>query len=871
MRMLRHPPSHRGALVAWLARVVRTAAIARHRIETRRPVQRGGLDDSESHIGPPEELLSKQGIVLDVEQALEELERPYVEILRLRFFEDRSAREIARLRGIPVETVRTRIKRGLSRMRSSLDRKYGQDRSRWVLALAPFLDGGRALQRTGPGLPLLVASAVVTSGLVALLWFPPERPEAQVFGAARTSAIDSSAPRPTLEDGASRRVSLELGSQSPALRIRARTANTGQAVEGLAVHVERVGAAARTRERGLTGADGELVFADLAPGPWRIVPARGEPLVVDVDAVQGAEATIVVDAGLRIEGTVHLPGGLPAGGAEIWVSSPASVTEGEIVAHADAQGRFAVTGLDPSSWIGARAPEHRPSLLRLAADLGSRAESISLGLRSPSGFRGVVLDAEGGPVAGASLRVMPIEPVTPRFDNDGVLGCEPPSPMAWSGQDGRFELPGAPMLESRLLARHDGHADTVRHLRLEGQDNLRKGTCRLEVVLAEASAVDPGEGGAWIRGSVLDPQGAPLGGAHVVAIPAREGEPDPLASLDRRTWIEREAVSESDGAYRLGVEAAVRYDLFVRAVPTEGRPARAAAGVRGGSTEVVLRLHDEPRAGLSGRLDPAGDGLSWVIATGKGLEVPAWAATDAGGAFRFPELPAGSFSLFVLRSTGLARIEESVELEPGETRDLGWIAPPGVGSIEVQVRRSDGRKMVNHVHARLTSPGHAFQVQCGKSYRRVSFDSEGLLSAQDLEPGSYQLEIWAFGTARESLELVVRSGETTSANVELVAGVFETLLLYSGAREKVDLLVQDSAGIVVHQEQVELRDGRAEVVLRVEPGDFVLAARDGEDLLFQGPLSFRSGRHKPILIDLDAGSRGSISGPHGPKAGLFGK
>ncbi len=61
------------------------------------------------------------------------------ELLLLKYFEELSAAEIGRRRGLPVSTVKSRIERGLEALRKGLDEQYDGGREIWGLALMPLL------------------------------------------------------------------------------------------------------------------------------------------------------------------------------------------------------------------------------------------------------------------------------------------------------------------------------------------------------------------------------------------------------------------------------------------------------------------------------------------------------------------------------------------------------------------------------------------------------------------------------------------------------------------------------------------------------------------------------------------------------------
>ena len=123
---------------AWLAGVVRNVAARFRRSEAR-------LKAREQRVARGETLPSTADTVERIEvlrrvvEAVQALEEPYRTVLLLRFFDELGPQEIARRQGIPVETVRTQVRRGLARLRVRLT-GAGDDEQQWLAALLPFAE-----------------------------------------------------------------------------------------------------------------------------------------------------------------------------------------------------------------------------------------------------------------------------------------------------------------------------------------------------------------------------------------------------------------------------------------------------------------------------------------------------------------------------------------------------------------------------------------------------------------------------------------------------------------------------------------------------------------------------------------------------------
>ncbi|HWB80616.1 MAG TPA: sigma-70 family RNA polymerase sigma factor [Nannocystaceae bacterium] len=72
-----------------------------------------------------------------VQALLDALDDELALVVRERYFEDRSAAEIAARHGIPAGTVRWRLKTALDRLRAELDAHHGGERMLWAGAFAP--------------------------------------------------------------------------------------------------------------------------------------------------------------------------------------------------------------------------------------------------------------------------------------------------------------------------------------------------------------------------------------------------------------------------------------------------------------------------------------------------------------------------------------------------------------------------------------------------------------------------------------------------------------------------------------------------------------------------------------------------------------
>ncbi|MFK7743056.1 MAG: sigma-70 family RNA polymerase sigma factor [Planctomycetota bacterium] len=133
---LEQPRPNRANLRTWLERIARNIAAGRARSHFRR-LRREREFAASSETGEESsaiDMLARFEMHRSVVSAVRNLREPLRTTLLLRFWEDLPPREISQRMGTPVETVRTRIKRGLHELRGSLDDRHGQ-RDAWSIPL----------------------------------------------------------------------------------------------------------------------------------------------------------------------------------------------------------------------------------------------------------------------------------------------------------------------------------------------------------------------------------------------------------------------------------------------------------------------------------------------------------------------------------------------------------------------------------------------------------------------------------------------------------------------------------------------------------------------------------------------------------------
>jgi len=233
---IEHRPSGIAEPRAWLARVLRNRAFNDKRSERRRA-------EREELAGRPDPSSPEVDGTLEAQaqliEALRKLEEPYRSTLVERYYHDLSPTEIAGRSGTPLNTIKARLLRGLTKLREEMDRRYGGDRSAWchwltvlgappVPIAVPHGTGGTggtggaaqgaplfAGMGGGGGVPLLgwlaLAGVVAVGAVLKSGWGRAPRVEKQT-----TDERQASVPvRETIERGEPRRVPVATNDPVP--------------------------------------------------------------------------------------------------------------------------------------------------------------------------------------------------------------------------------------------------------------------------------------------------------------------------------------------------------------------------------------------------------------------------------------------------------------------------------------------------------------------------------------------------------------------------------------------------------------------------------------------------------------------------------
>jgi len=147
---------------AWMARVLSNVVRKRHRSSRRRKQRESLASRPECAGATPEEAIERAELRRQLIGVVMELREPYRSTIVLRFFEDMRLQQIARAQGIPVNTVKTRLCRGLGFLKTRLDGIY-KGRGAWSMVLLPVLATGSSSSPSTSGIPAILKQTGVAS------------------------------------------------------------------------------------------------------------------------------------------------------------------------------------------------------------------------------------------------------------------------------------------------------------------------------------------------------------------------------------------------------------------------------------------------------------------------------------------------------------------------------------------------------------------------------------------------------------------------------------------------------------------------------------------------------------------------------------
>ena len=456
LRALERPPRDPAGLAGWLRQVVRNRFREGLRESGNRRARERESARSEATPGP-DELVERLHVQRRIADHLLDLDERTRTAVLLRFYEDLPPREIARRTGEPVATVKSRLQRGLAKLRERLDTEHGGERSAWALALVPLLRDATPVAATTIGGITMGAKAWTAAGVLAALgtWFWIDRAGSDDPGAggdlARAAQVGvpdaggGAGADPRDGRGAERSVlepvdrspatAIEPAGEAPTYTLRGRVLDfQGQPVMGVPVRVlgrddRTIGQFAMSSGAGLFELETTLTDARCESASDRWVAVRTGSWRAD----GSLEPVLVVAPAIEVSGDVVDAWGRPVQDARLKLVLPddletrigytldASIQEGWSAVSRD-DGRFEL-GRIPAIAVGelrtvasGYAPRTEPA--PLASTDALTVELVKPQPASGLGLAGRVVRPSGEP---ASEALVAVGVVSTQTDADGAF------------------------------------------------------------------------------------------------------------------------------------------------------------------------------------------------------------------------------------------------------------------------------------------------------------------------------------------------------------------------------------------------------------------------------------------------------------------
>lgn len=176
LALLGHEPESKVGRRQWLAGVVRNKLRMKRRSDGRRRAREAGVSRPEE-ISQDVDVVERAETQRVVADAVLQLREPYRTTVLHRFFDQWTPTEIAERTGTSVETVKSRLKRGLKELESDLSGTFGDGTEEargagWYSALMPLAvmeSNRRTLAATASGAQGLTTVSIATAGLLPMM------------------------------------------------------------------------------------------------------------------------------------------------------------------------------------------------------------------------------------------------------------------------------------------------------------------------------------------------------------------------------------------------------------------------------------------------------------------------------------------------------------------------------------------------------------------------------------------------------------------------------------------------------------------------------------------------------------------------------
>lgn len=791
----RSPPRDATRLGPWLHRAARNFALRRRR-------NRGAIERRERTAARPEAVPSAAEAVARVEihqrvvRAVLALDEPYRATITLRYWEGLPPRHIAQRTGVPVATVRTRLRRGLQTLRRELD-ATGSGREAWTGLLGAWLHEGSG------GATAAASAAFITGGVMTMvfkvtmaaaagvviafawMWTRPEPLAAPTHSAPPVATAMTADPPGQAQPSTATavpRVEVAAASGQRAGHIvtgRVMSEWTGRPVVGARVQLQgsygegghrptathtdvtgRFSVEVQEIRRGNHGTDYEIRAKDhaaLLGDVSKRTRSGVEPPPLDL-------GDLVVQRGTAITGRVVTAAGQPVAGARLWWLHERHRGYGRLYLDALCEGttsardgRFALDDRLPATGVRGHlllaASEVAMGWVRVRPPRGRDQREVEIELGPTASLTIHVQDPEGAHVAGAIVTAQPLFApfVQPHFREETffpaqVLGSAPLAARFRVAADaeGVARLPHIALPADTSPVTHPNGRSVLIAARLAGHP-IAKQRLRLQpgeqrtttLVLHPLQSLE-------LTGTVCDEEGRPLEGASVGSGSAS-------------------AATGADGRFTLAITAPVNGRLHCSAKAKGRVSAYQRLAVEPGAELVRTKFELPLAAPVAGRVvDQHGAPVPGAFVTlRRGRAAPNLGSerTDEGGRFEFVNATTGPWDLEVSSISDLAAFEmpEPTSVRGGQ-RDLEIVLrrhPPGRTRLVLDlVERATGQPL-DAVESRL----HPARPMRARFWTPPLERAHGQLHADGVRPGDWLVDLKLADGRRVRRQVSIRAGD----------------------------------------------------------------------------------------------------------------
>ncbi|WP_042167209.1 carboxypeptidase regulatory-like domain-containing protein [Paenibacillus gorillae] len=529
---------------------------------------------------------------------------------------------------------------------------------------------------------------------------------------------------------------------------------SGLPVAGVSVQVLKLPGLSSAGTAG-TDAAGIYSIGNLAPGSYRLQFAypNYSPLSSDTQVAAGAVTTVNVllqPLPAAVQGAVtDASNGTSIAGAIVNLTNWLGVHVAQAVSNAN--GAYAITGITPGYY--------RISLSASGFQLNDQPLTLSPGetrivnasLQSnPGAVAGTVTSAGGSPIAGAKIEAL---------DNrNNVLST------TVTAADGTYRLDTLPASSNdRLRVSAPNYVTQVIGFRvLPGQ------TTTVNLSLSPIAGS--------IGGTISDAENlAPIGGASVRVFNS-EG-------LTLQTGL-----SNPDGTYLIPSLSPGSYSVVYAA---QGYAGKTVGAIVAAGTQANVSLALERLAGAISGSVASVDGQpipDVVVRVFSNNIIVGRVNTALDGSFTIGNLAPGDYVVSA-RPDGYGGVTLGASVNPGQTTALNFLLTPNPGSAAGIITDSNGNPL----------PGAIVSVQYNVDggpviLTRVIAQSDGRYTVSNLMPGSYILSVSNAGFQNQFTAVLVRSGQTSTADFILPA-----------SPGSISGTVRDTAGNAIFGAGIEIR------------------------------------------------------------------